>query len=271
MGLGGLGGLGARLLVSPVMRQSLANGSSVFSPPLPNLSYSGFVVAPALVFTFIADGEGGTVPRSVVPTPSFSLLSPPHLSSQLPYPLATISSSSHPLAFLSQMTSLIEGWFEPINAQPYVNNSPDKKASSRKDKSYLTVYDACAALGSLSSGNFVDCEIRLWPGNQILEQKIIHAHGRFSIITAPGDDDPCLQIEVYRFVVMHADDSSPDPTPLEVRTSVTLCGQVTSTADAANDGSADKFFTLAVSEYIRDHIQSFHIRSDPFLLSPSCR
>jgi len=162
---------------------------------------------------------------------------------------------------LSQMTSLIEGWFEPVNGRPYVDDSPEKGSSSRKDKSYLIVYDACAALGSLSSGVFADCEIRLWPGNQTLEEKVIHIHGRFSIVTVPGEDDPCLKVDVHHFVVMHANDSathpSSDPTPLEVRTSVTLCGQVTSTT---NDGGANKFFVLEVSDYVRDRTQMFHIR-----------
>jgi len=165
---------------------------------------------------------------------------------------------------LSQMTSLIEGWFKLENGRPYVDDSPEKSSSSRKDKSYLIVFDTCATLGSLSSGIFVDCEIRLWPGNHILEEKVVHIHGRFSIATTPDEDDPCLKIDVHHFVVMHSSDSTthpdPDPTPLEVRTSVMLCGQVTSITNVANDGGANKFFALEVSDYVRDRVQTFRIR-----------
>ena len=178
------------------------------------------------------------------------------------------------------MTSLIEGWFEPVDGRPYVDNSPDKmdkNPSPRKDKSYLTVYDACAALGSLSSNLFADCELRLWPGGQTIENKVIHVHGRFSITTAPDDGDPCLKVDVHRFVIMHPNeadsegDPNPDPTPLEVRTSVTLCGQVTSITDAANDGGADKFFLLEVSDYVRDRVQTFNIRFVPYSFNHSIR
>lgn len=176
--------------------------------------------------------------------------------------------------YRSQMTSLIEGWFEPVNGQPYVDYSLDNNASPRKDKSYLIIYDACAALGSLASKLFVDCELRLWPGNQVLEQKVIHIHGRFSIAAVPGDEDPSLKVEVHHFVIMHANDLAndpandlnTDPTPLEVRTSVTLFGQVISTTDAASNGGADKFFTLEISEYIRDRMQTFRIRFVCFTL-----
>lgn len=171
------------------------------------------------------------------------------------------------------MASLIEGWFAPVDPRPYVDDSPDEGVSPRKEKSYLIVYDACAALGSLSSRVFMDCELRLWPENQVLDQKTVHIHGRFSVAKTPGDDDPCLKIEVHRFVVMHTNDptndSNLDPTPDQVRTSVTLYGRVTSISDAANDGGADKFFTLEISEHIRDRIQIFHIRS--VLLSPPAR
>ena len=183
--------------------------------------------------------------------------------SPLPYLLSRLSHLPVSALRLSQMTSLIEGWFEPVNGRPYVDDSPEKGPSSRKDKSYLIVYDACAALGSLSSGVFADCEIRLWPGNQTLEDKVIHIHGRFSIVTAPGEDDPCLKVDVHHFVIMHANDSATpnsDPTPLDVRASVTLCGQVTSITNVANDGSANKFFMLEVSDYVRDRVQTFHIR-----------
>jgi len=193
-------------------------------------------------------------------------------ASLLPYLLRRLPHFPIFVLRLSQMTSLIEGWFEPVNGRPYVDDSLEKGSSSRKDKSYLIVYDACAALGSLSSGVFADCEIWLWPGNQMLEEKVIHIHGRFSVVTAPGEDDPCLKVDVHHFVVMHANDSAthpnPDPTPLEVRTSVTLCGQVTSITNVANDGGANKFFGLEVSDYVRDCVQMFHIRFvslSPFL------
>jgi len=60
-------------------------------------------------------------------------------------------------------------------------------------------------------------------------------------------------------------DPSSEDTPEGLRTSVTLSGWVVSTADASGS-AADKFFTLEVSDYIQDHIQTFNIR---FVTFPS--
>ena len=158
------------------------------------------------------------------------------------------------------MSALIEGWFQLANGCPFVDDLPGTAASTWKGKSYLSVYNSCAALGPISSEVFAKCELRLFPGNQVLEDKVVHVHGRFSVVaTADGDDPFCLQVEVHRFAIMNMDPTS-DDTPGDLHTSVTLSGRVVSTADAT-DNAADRFFTLEVSEYIRDHIQAFNIRS----------
>ena len=162
------------------------------------------------------------------------------------------------------MSSLIEGWFQLTNGHPFVDDSPDTTTSPRKTKSYLSIYDSCATLGPISSGVFAQCELRLFPGTQVLEGKVVHAHGRFSVITMANEDEPHrLQVEVHRFVVTNIDPAS-DDTPGELHTSVTLSGRVVSAADATDNG-ADKFFTLEVSDYIRDRIQTFNIWFAPFL------
>jgi hypothetical protein len=162
------------------------------------------------------------------------------------------------------MASLIEGWFQLANSRPFVDNFPDTTTSSpRKNKSYLSLYDSCAILGSISSEVFVECELRLFPGNHALEQKVVHAHGRFSVITPANEDKPRLQVEIHRFVVMDMIDPSSADTPEGLRTSVALSGRVVSVADATVN-PADKFFMLEVSDYIRDHIQAFNIRFAAF-------
>jgi len=146
------------------------------------------------------------------------------------------------------------------NGRPFVGDLPDTTTSSpRKNKSYLSIYDSCAILSSISSEVFVECELQLFPGNHILEEKVVYAHGQFSVITATNEDKPCLQIEIHWFVVMDMIDPLSEDTPEGLRTSVTLSGQVMSTADTSGS-AADKFFMLEVSDYIRDHIQTFNIR-----------
>jgi len=156
------------------------------------------------------------------------------------------------------MASLIEGWLQPVNGRPFVDNSSDATTSPRKVKSYLTVYDSFAALGYISSGIFMDCELRLFLGNQTIEEKVIHIHGRFSVVAAADEgEDPRLLVEVHRFVVMG--DPANDKTPDDLRTSVTLSGRVVSATDSTAT-TADKFFILEVSEYIRDQIETFSTR-----------
>lgn len=164
------------------------------------------------------------------------------------------------------MSSLIEGWFQLANGRSFVDNTPDTTTSPRKNKSYLSVFDSCAVLGSIPSEVFVESELRLYPGNHVLDKTVIHAHGRFAIVTADDDSDPSLQAEIHRFVIMDAINPSDDNTPEGLRTSVTLSGRVTA-ADAAS-GAGDKFFTLEVSDYVRDHTQTFSIRFVLFLIIP---
>jgi len=91
------------------------------------------------------------------------------------------------------MASLIEGWLQPVNGRPFVDNSSDATTSPRKAKSYLTVYNSYAALGFISSKVFMDCELRLFLGGQTIEQKVIHIHGRFSVVTTVDEgEDPRL-------------------------------------------------------------------------------
>ena len=157
------------------------------------------------------------------------------------------------------MSCLIEGFFQPANGRPFADNSADTATTSpRKSKTYLSVYDSCAGLGPISSGIFMECELRLFPANHTIDGKVIHAHGRFSVITAADKGDPHLEIEVHRFVIMNMMDPSSEDTPDDLRTSVTLSGRVVPVADTIN--STDKFFTLEVSEYIRDRTQTFNIR-----------
>ena len=54
-------------------------------------------------------------------------------------------------------------------------------------------------------------------------------------------------------------DPSDEDTPDDIYTSVTLSGRVVSAADVTDD-TADKFFMLEISEYIRDRNQTFNIR-----------
>ena len=157
------------------------------------------------------------------------------------------------------MSLLIEGWFQLMNGHPFVDDLPDATTTPRKTRSYLSIYDSCATLGPISSEDFVQCELRLFPGNNLLDDKVVHVHGQFSIIASADEDQPHkLQIEVHRFVITNMNPTD-EATPDDLYTSVTLSGRVVSTTDAIDNG-ADRFFMLEVSEYIRDHIQLFNIR-----------
>ena len=124
------------------------------------------------------------------------------------------------------MLCLIEGFFQPASGHPFADNSTDTTTTSpRKSKTYLSIYDSCAGLGPISSGIFVECELRLFPANHAIDGKIIHTHSRFSVITAADDeDDPRLEIEVHCFVVMNMMDPSSEDTLDNLCTSVTLSG-----------------------------------------------
>jgi hypothetical protein len=158
------------------------------------------------------------------------------------------------------MSSLIEGWFRLINGHPLVNGSVVPTSSPTR-KSYLSLFDACACLGPISAGAFVDCEIRLYLGRQDVEGKVVHMNGRFCVSTSVDRGEPFLQLEVHRFDVIDAwgtSDGSDDSSPDTLCTSITLCGRVVP-CELVDEGP-DKFFALEVNEYIRDRSQTFTIR-----------
>ena len=151
------------------------------------------------------------------------------------------------------MTSLIEGWFLPVDERPYIDDTGKK--------SYLTVFDACASLGSIATGVFMVAELRLYLGGQSIQDKVIHAHGRFCVVSPPGEE-PMLLVEVHRFDIMNAPDPVNDKTPDTICTSVTICGRAVLT-EVASEGH-DKFFTLELNEYIRGGSKTFNIRFSRF-------
>ena len=146
------------------------------------------------------------------------------------------------------MTSLIEGWFLlKKQEEKIVTGTPPSS-----QKTYLTIFDSCPGLGPLSTKIYIDCEIRLFAGGVELNDRIIHAHGRF-VTTTPSGKAPSLEMEAHRFDVMCADD-----TPDTLCTSVTIIGRVSSSE--ANPDVLDKFFTIDASDYVRDRMQAYKIR-----------
>lgn len=98
------------------------------------------------------------------------------------------------------MTTLISGWFQLGAGRP--NDDTTTPASSPRKKAYLTVFDSCASLGPISTQRFIQCEIRLFLGGQFIDDKIIHAHGRFHVAPATEDNEPFLQADIHRFDIM---------------------------------------------------------------------
>ena len=165
------------------------------------------------------------------------------------------------LSFLHSphMSSLIEGWFQLTNGRSFVDNASDTAAGSpRKSRSYLTLYDSCAILGTISSETSVDSDLRLYTQGQDLKDKAVHIHGRFSLLAANEEQPPHLQIDVHHFIVMPAFDAGGQGLPDASHTSVVICGCIVSAAEVV--GSSDKFFMVEVSEYIRDRLQTFNIQ-----------
>jgi hypothetical protein len=186
---------------------------------------------------------------------------------------SAITSGFHPaplVCFLSDipasppqsfpMASLIEGFFQFINPRPFVDDALDVMTSSpRKDKSYLTLYDSYVGLGPASPGRvWVPCTLRVYSPGQDLSNNVVHVHGRFSIVATIEEDDPCLEIEVHRFVTMTNFDARGD-NPQDLRTSVMVFGRVSQRFDTV-ENTVDKFFTLDVSDYICDRTQTYIIR-----------
>ena len=155
--------------------------------------------------------------------------------------------STSPLRTLS-MTSLIEGYFRLTGARPFAGGSAAK--------AYLTVYDACAALGLMSEEVFIDTELRMY--SQGLDGMVVHLYGRFSVVAATEEEDPYLLIEVHRFIATNINpfDSAASK---DRRTSVTVSGRVVPLADVTGQVESGVFM-LEATEFIRDHNQSFTIR-----------
>ena len=158
------------------------------------------------------------------------------------------------------MASLIEGFFQFINPRQFVDDAPEVMTSSpRKDRSYLTLYDSYAGLGPVSPGRFwIPSTLRVYSPSQDLTNDIVHVHGRFSVAAAMEEGIPRLEIEVHRFVTMDNLDPNGD-NPQDFRVSVTLFGRVSQRFDIV-ENTADKFFVLEVSDYIRDRTQTYTIR-----------
>jgi len=147
------------------------------------------------------------------------------------------------------MTTLIEGYFRLTGARQFAGGSAAK--------AYLTVYDSCAALGLMSEKVFIDTELRMY--SQGLDGMVVHLYGRFSVVPATEEDDPYLQIEVHRFIAT-AINPFDETASKDRRTSVTVSGRVVPLTDIAGEVE-NGIFMLEVNEFIRDHNQSFTIRS----------
>ena len=163
--------------------------------------------------------------------------------------------STHFTPLIKLMSSLIEGWFVLVEGHPYA--APQEG----KNKSYLTIYDSSAALGTLPTTEFVDCELRLYSPDISLDNTLIHTHGRFILKRDVEKDESWLEIEAHHFAVMESIELDPD----RVRglcTSVTLCGQVTSTTDTTNI-SSHRYLILELSEYVRDSAKTYRIQFAP--------
>ena len=159
------------------------------------------------------------------------------------------------------MASLIEGFFQVVNGHPSIDDSAGSTVSpSRKGRSYtLTVYDSCVTLGSLPTGAFAECQLRLYAPTQDLDGQVIHAHGRFAIDITP-EGLPSFQIDVYRFAIISSmDPASKDPVD-DLRTSVTLFGHVVPLIGSLPEHTLDRYFMLGICDYVRDHTQSYTIR-----------
>jgi hypothetical protein len=156
------------------------------------------------------------------------------------------------------MTCLIEGWFQLANPRQFTDNPPEATITSpRKPKQYLTIYDSCAALGSLASKAFINTEVRLYNANQDINDKVIHLWGKFSVVSVDNEKGPHLQVDAHHFVVNTLDPRG-DFLPEALRISVIVFGRVASVAEVA--GNPDKFLMLEASDWVRDHNQTFNIR-----------
>lgn len=167
------------------------------------------------------------------------------------------------------MTSLIQGFFQLINPRQYVEDASESAPSSpRKDKSYLTLYDSYAGLGEVANRVWVPCDLRVYLGGQDLNEQVVQIHGRFCTVPSVEEDDPCLAIDVQRFVVM-TNFEVKGGVQSDLRVSVTLLGRVSPPAEAVGN-TADKFFTLEVSEYVRGRNKTYAMRFVIFYIAICC-
>lgn len=129
--------------------------------------------------------------------------------------------SHHPLYHsaayhtIFSMSLLFEGWLQLYKGRPY-------KASPTMNSADLFVYKSCASLGPLSTSDFVTAEVQLSPSGSSVEQKVLHVHGCFCVITHV-DGSIILQINIQHFVIME------NMNPLDRNVPRGLCSSVTVT------------------------------------------
>lgn len=161
------------------------------------------------------------------------------------------------------MSALIEGWFHIFNGRPFDEVVQDSNPSSpRKIRPLLTLHDCCTTIGVLCKKVHLESDLRLYSQIRDLHQRLIYARGRFSL--TPTDEGAAfVQIDAYRITILDLD---PEDSPDDIRTSVTLYGRVVPINDVV-ENTPDRFFMLEVSDYVRDHTQTFTIRF-AFLYNP---
>ena len=151
------------------------------------------------------------------------------------------------------MSSLFEGWLQLYKGRRH-EASPTVKSAD------LFVYESCASLGPLSASDFIAAEVRLLPSGSSVQQKVLHVHGRFCVLTR-ADGSIILQIDIQRFVIMENMNPLDSDVPGGLCSSVTVQGDVISTHDGSSGDVAVKFFMLKVSERMRDSTKMYTILS----------
>jgi hypothetical protein len=156
------------------------------------------------------------------------------------------------------MTSLIEGFFQVVNPHQFGDNAINAGTPSpQKAKSYLTLYNSYVGIGPIAQREWLLCQLRLYSPDQGLDGRVVQVHRRFIVVPSSLEDDHCFEIEVHCFVFMN----DMDPTsknPPNTHFSVTVYSQVDRQLDSPT-GTLDKFFTVEVIEFIRDHLQTYHL------------
>jgi hypothetical protein len=138
------------------------------------------------------------------------------------------------------MASLTEGFFQVVN--------PHQFEDGTRNRTYLTLYDSYFALGPISTREWLPCQLRLYSPDKDLNNQIIHLHGCFALISAPEEDDHCMEIDIHRLILMtNLDPKEGDP--LDLRTSLTVYRQVLHQLDGLAL-SSDIFFSAEISDYV---------------------